>query len=170
MQRRNLNCISCVVALAGLFVLPASCLAQKALKAKFSVDGIANCEKPAVRDFPIHTEGTGTLAVDRHASLDMSSFAGGRVHYEATLGGKPTETAGGDASLRVMGRHHLRAVRTYPNNILVADITVRGNSCSLTVENRLKPGKRQYTFTGRFGFVAYCDRPRIVRTSCEPIL
>ena len=83
-----------------------------------------------------------TLAVDRHASLDVSSNVAGHERYETTLGGKPTEAEAGSASLRVLGKHHLQAIRSYPNNLLIADIIVSGNSCSLTVDNRLKPGKR----------------------------
>ena len=156
--------------LAGLLVLPASCFAAgTVIKAKFSYDGVADCENPSVKDFAIHTEGTGVLTLDRHASLDVDSTVAGREHYETTLGGKATEAEAGSASLRVLGKHHLQAIRSYPNNILVADIVVNGKSCSLTVDNRLKPGKRQYTFTTRFGGLAYCGRPRLVSTSCEPL-
>jgi hypothetical protein len=46
-------------------------------------------------------------------------------------------------------------------------MTVIGKSCSLRIENRLKPGKRQYTFTGNIG-VAYCSKPVITRSECAP--
>jgi hypothetical protein len=170
MKHGHFNRMSCMAMVAGLILLPASCLAAgKEIRAKFVYDGVADCESPAVRDFPIHTEGTGTLAVDRHASLDVSSNVAGHERYETTLGGKPTEAEAGSASLRVLGKHHLQAIRSYPNNLLIADIIVSGNSCSLTVDNRFKPGKRQYTFTTRFGGLAYCGRPRVTHTSCEPI-
>jgi len=44
---------------------------------------------------------------------------------------------------------------------------VAGNSCSLRVENRLKPGRRQYTFIGNMG-VALCSKPRLTRAECAP--
>ena len=147
MKHGHFNRMSCTAVLTALILLPASCLAAgKEIRAKFVYDGVADCESPAVRDFPIHTEGTGTLAVDRHASLDVSSNVAGHERYETTLGGKPTEAEAGSASLRVLGKHHLQAIRSYPNNLLIADIIVSGNSCSLTVDNRLKPGKRRLHF------------------------
>src|ERR1700753_2903911 len=170
MKNGRFNRMSCVAAVAGLFLLPASCLAAgNVIKAKFVYDGVADCESPAVKDFPIHTEGTGTLTVDRHASRDVNSNVAGHERYETTLGGRPSEAEAGSASLRVLGKHHLQAIRSYPNNLLVADIIVSGNSCSLTVDNRLKARTQQSTFTTRFGGLAYCGRPRVVHTSCEPI-
>jgi hypothetical protein len=68
--------------------------------------------------------------------------------------------------LHVLGRHSLRAVREYPNNIVVVDLKVTGTSCTIKIENRLKPGKRQYTFTTPLG-LAYCDKPKITKTSCS---
>jgi hypothetical protein len=118
-----------------------------------------------VQDFPVHAEGTATLSADRTATLDMASNIEGRSQYSATLGGKRKEAPGGSTSLRVAGRHTLRAVREYPNNSLIVYMTVIGNSCAMRIENRLKPGKRQYTFYGKLG-VAYCSKPRIVHTEC----
>ena len=92
-----------------------------------------------------------------------------REHYDTTLGARPTAAEDGAAALRVVGRHHLQAIRYYPNNSVVADLYVTGNSCVLKIEHRLKPGKRQYTFSSPMGGLAYCERPRTVRTSCEPI-
>ena len=170
MKNSYFSRMSYAAVVAGLILLPASCLAAgNVIKAKFVYDGVADCENPAVKDFPIHTEGTGTLTIDRHASLDVNSNVAGHERYETTLGGRPSEAEAGSASLRVLGKHHLQAIRSYPNNLLVADIIVSGNSCSLTVDNRLKPGKREYTFTTRFGGLAYCGRPRVTHTSCEPI-
>lgn len=37
-----------------------------------------------------------------------------------------------DASLRVLSRRSLRAVRDYPNNIVVVDLKVSGTSCMWT--------------------------------------
>ena len=135
------------------------------LRAKFSFDGLANCDNPPVRNFPIHGEGTGELSVDRSATLDMDSNVEGKVRLNATLGAAPTEAPGGSASLHVLGRHTLRAVREYPNNVIIINMTVRGNTCSMTLENRLKPGKTQYTFYNGSG-LTYCARPQITHTEC----
>jgi hypothetical protein len=96
----------------------------------------------------------------------MNSNVEGQVRLNAKLGGKPMEAPGGSASLRVSGRHTLRAVRDYPNNTIIINMTVVGNSCAMTLENRLKPGKRQYTFYNGSG-LSYCSKPQITRTSCE---
>jgi len=96
----------------------------------------------------------------------MTSNTGGQSRLRATLGGKPTEAPGGSTSLNVVGTHTLRAVRDYPNNIAVVTMTIRGSSCRMTLDNRLKPGKRVYTFVSSSGSVSYCSRPQITRTEC----
>ena len=140
--------------------------AGKAIRGKFSFDEIANCENPPIQNFPVHTEGTAVLSTDRNASIDMNSTSEGRVQMNGKLGGRPTEAPGGSASLSVAGRHTLRAIREYPNNYTVVNLTVIGNSCSMTIENRLKPGKRQYTFHTSVG-LAYCSKPHITRAECS---
>jgi hypothetical protein len=137
------------------------------VRARFSFDALATCTKPAVQNFQVHAEGSGTLSTDRTATLDMSSNIQGRETYTAKLGGRPSEALGGSASLRVVSRHTLRAVREYPNNLIIATMTVVGNSCRLSIENRLKPGKREYTFLGNGG-VAICSKPRLTHAECAP--
>lgn len=140
--------------------------AGSAIRGRFSYDAIANCEKPAVRNFPIHAEGTASLSTDRKATLNMTSTASGWTRLDATLGGKPTAAPGGSASLNVVGSHTLRAVRDYPNNVAIVTMTIRGGSCRMTIDNRLKPGKTVYTFVNSFGGVSYCSRPQVTRTEC----
>jgi hypothetical protein len=135
-------------------------------RARFSFDALATCQQPAVQDFPIHTEGTGELSTDRSATLDMTSNVEGRIRYSATLGAKPKAAPGGSTSLRVAGRHTIKAIRDFPNNSIVVYMTVIGNGCAMRIENRLKPGKRQYTFYGKTS-VAYCSKPRVTHTECE---
>jgi len=137
------------------------------IRGKFSVDGIANCENPPIQGFPVHAEGTASLATDRSATVDMSSNVEGMVEYNGKLGGK-IELPNGSASLHVAGRHTLRAIREYPNNSLIVDLTIIGNSCSLKVENRLKRGKSQYTFHTAIG-LAYCSKPQVVKAECTVI-
>jgi hypothetical protein len=153
---------------ALIITLPVSVnAAGTVVRARFSFDALANCTKPAVQNYPVHAEGTGSLSTDRTATLDMSSNIQSRETYTAKLGGRPTEALGGSASLRVVSKHTLRAVREYPNNMIIATMTVVGNSCRLSVENRLKPGKREYTFYGNGG-VAICSKPRLTHTECTP--
>lgn len=166
MRFRYLNIIAAFAALT-LPMLPGSVEAAAQLRARFSFDGVATCTSPPISNFPIHGEGTGVLSTDRTASLDMNSTVEGRVEYRAKLGGAPIEAPAGSASLRVVGRQTLRAVRDYPNNQIIITMTVRaGGACSMTIDQRLKPGKRVYTFYNGSG-ISTCSRPTITRTSCE---
>jgi hypothetical protein len=159
-------CASAAV-IVDILAFPVSVEAAGAtIRGRFSYDGIANCQQPAIRNFPIHAEGTAVLSTDRKASLDMTSNTGGRSRLNATLGGKPVEAPGGSTSLNVIGSHTLRAVRDYPNNVAIVTMTIRGSSCTMTLDNRLKPGKKVYTFVSGSGSVSYCARPQITRTEC----
>jgi|SRR4051812_45724901 hypothetical protein len=164
----KLNTNHLIAAIAALTLAMLSFASEAAqLRAKFSFDGLATCTNPPISNFPIHGEGTGVLSTDRTASLDMNSTVEGRVEYRAKLGGAPMEAPAGSASLRVVGRQTLRAVRDYPNNQIIITMTVRaGGACSMTIDQRLKPGKREYTFYNGSG-ISICSRPTITRTSCE---
>src|SRR6266478_350813 len=150
----------------GIAFFPGESHAQ--VRAEFSYDATANCERPSVSNFPIHGEGTGTLSTDRRGSLDLQSNVNGRESYDVRLGAKATPAQEGSASLRVLSRRSLRAVRDYPNNTLVVDIRVAGATCTINIENHLKPGKRQYTFPTVVG-LAYCDKPQVIKTSCRSL-
>ena len=167
MSKFKSACIFTTLTIAVLLIPARSEAAGVTVRAKFSFDALADCEQPSVKDFPVHAEGTGTLSTDRTATLDMQSNVEGHMQYTAKLGAKPTEAVGGSASLRVAGRHTLKAVREYPNNYIVVYMTVIGNACSLKIENKLKPGKREYAFQGNIG-TALCSKPRIVRSECTP--
>ena len=167
MSKFKSACIFTTLTIAVLLIPARSEAAGVTVRAKFSFDALADCEQPSVKDFPVHAEGTGTLSTDRTATLEMQSNVEGHMQYTAKLGAKPTEAVGGSASLRVAGRHTLKAVREYPNNYIVVYMTVIGNACSLKIENKLKPGKREYAFQGNIG-TALCSKPRIVRSECTP--
>jgi hypothetical protein len=140
------------------------------VSARFVAEGIANCQQPALANFPIRIEGTGTLSTDGRGRLDVNNSALGAESIDVKLGPKKTETPGGSASLRVTGRRSLRAIREYPNNYVYIDLRVVGRGCVITVRHALKPGRKQYTFVGSNGIVALCARPPIFsRTSCTPI-
>jgi hypothetical protein len=163
-----MNSISCAgVGLVSL--LCGSCLAGTALaqaRAQFAVDVIATCQKPAVKELPIHVEGTGVLSTSGSARLDVDGGPLGRTRYRTKLG-QAAAAPGGSASLHVTGRSSLRATRDYPNHQMIMDLQVSGKECTITVRNALKPGKRQYAFVSGGG-TAYCEKPRIVRTACQP--
>jgi hypothetical protein len=156
--------VALVAILIAVTSLPGTA-AESVIRGKFTFDGLATCENPPVQNFPVHAEGTASLSTDRSATLDMSSNIEGSVQYNAKLGGKPIELPNGSGSLHVAGRHTLRAVRDFPNNVLVVNLTIVGKSCVARVENRLKPGRRQYTFNTAIG-LAYCSKPQVVRAEC----
>jgi hypothetical protein len=159
-------CASAAIIVA-ILAIPVSVEAAGAtIRGRFSYDGIANCQQPAISNFPLHAEGTAELSTNRKATFDLTTNTGGHSRMEATLGGKPTEAPGGSTSLNVVGSHTVRAVRDYPNNVAIVTMTIRGSSCTMTLENRLKPGKKVYTFVNGAGSVSYCARPQNTRTEC----
>lgn len=164
MRFERLYLIVAVAFVVSSFAQPADAAGGE-IRAKFSFDGLATCQNPAISNFPIHGEGTGVLSTDRSASLDMNSTVEGRVQYQAKLGGKPMEAPAGSASLHVVGRHTLRAVRDYPNNQVIITMTVNGGACSIKIDQRLKPGRRDYTFYNGSG-ISHCSRPTITRADC----
>jgi hypothetical protein len=134
-------------------------------RAQFAVDAVATCQKPAIKELPLHVEGTGVLKADGSARLDVDGGVAGKHTYRTKLG-QTAAAAGGSASLRVTGRSTLRATRDYPNHQMITDLQVSGKECTISVRNVLKPGKSQYLFTSGGG-TATCDKPRIVRTACQ---
>jgi hypothetical protein len=159
-------CSSMAIVAAILAIPAATEAAGPVIRGRFSYDGIANCQQPPIRNFPIHVEGTASLSTDRSASFRMSSSTGDTTRLNATLGGRPTAAPGGSTSLNVVGRHTLRVVRDYPNNIAIVTMTIRGSSCTMTIVNRLKPGKKVYTFVSGSGSVSHCAKPQITQTAC----
>jgi hypothetical protein len=152
---------------AAILAIPASAdAAGSALRGRFSYDGVANCQQPAVRNFPIHAEGTAVLSTDRKATFNMTTNTGDSTRLKATLGAKPTEAPCGSTSLNVGGTRTLRVVREYPNNVAIVTMTSRGGSCRMTIVNRLKPGRKVYTFVSGSGGISYCARPHITRAEC----
>src|SRR5882757_1882711 len=146
-MRKFTSPIALLAVCAAFF--PARGFAQ--VQAHFTYDAIVNRDKPSVRNYPIHGEGTGKLSTDRSAFLEHQSNVGGRDSYNVKLGAAPIEANGGSASLRVLGRRSLRAIREFPNNLVIVDIRVTGRSCSMKIVNQLKRGQRQYTFPTSLG-------------------
>src|SRR5262249_22043079 len=64
----NLRFASTISALAiSILAIPASTDAA-GLRGRFSVDGIASCDNPPIRNFPVHMEGTAELLTNKSAS------------------------------------------------------------------------------------------------------
>jgi hypothetical protein len=163
-----MNPITPASLLLVLSLLCAPCLAGTAFaqaRAQFAVDVVATCTKPAMKNLPIHVEGTGILKTDGSARLDVDGGVLGRTRVKGQLG-QTAAAPGGSTSLHVTGRSGLRATRDYPNHQMIIDLQVTGKECVVSVRNALKPGKREYIFTTGGG-TAYCDKPRIERTACQ---
>src|ERR1700753_2210793 len=90
-MRSITNFAIAALAATALMTPVASHAAGDVLRAKFSFQGLAPCENPPVRNFPIHGEGTGVLSADRSATLDMDSNSEGKVTLHAKLGAAPME-------------------------------------------------------------------------------
>ena len=153
--------------LALISLLCASCIAETAFaqfRVQYGVDVVANCQKPAIRDLPLHVEGSGVLKTDGSARLNVNGM-GDRTTYRTKLG-EASHAPGGSASLHVTGSSSLRATRDYPNHQMIMDLRVSGKECTISVRNVLKPGKTQYVFVSGGG-TAYCQQPKIVRTGCQ---
>lgn len=133
-------------------------------RAQYGVDVLASCRKPAVKDIPLHVEGSGVLKTDGSARVTVDGSLGTST-YETKLG-KTSQAPGGSAALRVTGRSSLRAIRDYPNHQMIIDMLVSGKDCTITVRNVLKPGKRDYIFVSGGGS-ATCEQPRIVSSGCQ---
>jgi len=93
----------------------------------------------------------GVLGLNRDRSYAMElSFSGlgspaWSLRWEGRLGGAPMQTRGGSAELRVGGPHRLRAIFHEPNNDIVWDVDADANGCQVTIANRLRPGRTDYT-------------------------
>lgn len=164
-----MSSISRVSVWLALSLLCVSCFAGTAFaqaRAQFAVDVVATCIKPAMKELPIHVEGTGILRTDGSARLDVDGGVLGRTRVQGQLG-QSAAAPGGSTSLHVAGKSGLRATRDYPNHQMIIDLKVSGKECTVAVRNVLKPGKREYIFTSG-GVTAYCQQPRIERTACQP--
>lgn len=138
------------------------------IKGRFSYDALIDCEKPRLRNFPIHVEGTASMSADRSASLHQRSLVGGYSRIDAKLGQKLKDHRGHETELRVTGRSSLRATKEYTNNVAYADLRFIGQACKLDIKMKLKPGKTFHTLNTPLG-EAHCSKIRIVKTECSVV-
>ena len=144
-------------------------MAQSSVNFRIGFNGTVDCQSPiALSNVPISGEGTGQINTDGTASADVTQTAfvlSTRIHFEGRLG-RPTDAPGGTAITRVSGKNSLKLMWNLPNNQLVVNIAVRGQSCSASFAAILKPGKTQYTlFDGNT--YHYCSKPRVTSSNCQ---
>ncbi len=131
--------------------------------------GQVDCDQPVqMKNIPISGEGNGVLNTDGSASADLTQTAfilSTRVRFEGRLGAA-TPAPGGTAQIRVAGKQRLLLIWNLPNNQLIVNVAVKGQSCSASFEAKLKPGKSQYTLYDGSNY-HYCGRPRVAQASCQ---
>jgi hypothetical protein len=134
--------------------------------------GHMDCHQPQeLKDVPIKGDGKGVLNADGSVTADFiqTSFfvLSNTIHFDSRhLGGKPVAAPAGTAEVRVTGQHSLRFIWNLPNNQLITEIAVEGQSCTVNFDERLRPGKSLYNFFDGTK-IWYCDRPRVEHTSCQ---
>ncbi len=134
-------------------------------------EGRLDCYQPSwIKNVPISADFVGVLNPDGSASAQMKQTAArvlsSTVNFEGSLGGTPMSAPGGTSEIRVAGKRSLRLTWNLPNNQIITQITVAGQSCSASFESKLRPGQSQHTLYARSKFY-YCDSPRIMKTTCR---
>jgi hypothetical protein len=148
----------------------ASAASAEGLNFHFHFGGTMSCQSPLpVANAPVSGDGNGTLNPDGSVnavitqSLLMFSTS---LNFDSKLGSGLTPVPGGTGQVRVTGRQGLRFVWNLPNNSLIVNISVHGNSCSATFATPLKPGKTQVSmFDG--SMYHYCSPPVMTTSTCE---
>lgn len=128
-----------------------------------------DCENPwKVKNYGVRATLTGVLNADKSATADLAIngfFLNTTVHFDTRLGRGSMAAPGGTSQLRVLGSNKLRGVWSLPNNDLILDLTMAGQSCQSHLTLRLKPGKKEYSMYGGTKFY-YCSAARVISTSC----
>jgi hypothetical protein len=142
----------------------------QALKFHFHFDGNMTCMSPVpVSDAPISGDGNGTLNPDGSVQAVITQgllIFKTSLNFDSKLGPGLTPVPGGTGQMRVTGRSGLRFVWNLPNNSIIVNVNVRGQSCTATFQSPLLPGKTNYTFFD--GSIYHtCGKPTMTSSSCE---
>lgn len=160
-------------ALAALAILAVPCAGQAADSVSFRIgfSGQVDCMEPLeVSNIPLSIKGTGTLNVDGTGVIDFTETAfyvlTTRIHIDGRLGGPPQPAPGGEAQISVAGDNGLLVNWLLPTTSYLVSIAVAGDSCSATLETKLRPGQTRYQlFDGKQ--YHYCTKPSVQKSSCE---
>ena len=150
-------------------VLISTTVAQ-ALNFSFRFSGNMSCMRPVpVSNAPISGSGTGVLNPDGSVTAEISQSLlvfSTSLRFDSKLGPSVTAVPGGTGQVRVAGKNSLKFIWNLPNNTLVVNVNVRGNSCTATFQANLLGGKSEYTFFDGSTY-HYCGRPVMTTSSCE---
>lgn len=141
----------------------------QALKFHFNFTGNMSCMQPVpMSNAPISGEGTGTLNPDGSVQAVVTQgllIFKTSLNFDSRLGSGLTPVPGGTGQVRVSGRQSLRFIWNLPNNSIIVNVNVRGQTCSATFQTNLLPGKTNYTF---FDGSMYhtCGRPNMTSSTC----
>jgi hypothetical protein len=169
MNRRRVHQLILIAGIFGLSVFMGSIAHAASVSFQMAFTGHVDCYRPIqISNVPISGSGTGSLNSDGTASADVTETAfifSSNLHFDARLG-RATPAPGGTVQVRVAGPHRLLLIWNLPNNQMVLDVAVNGNSCTARIENKLKPGKTEYTLFDGTGY-HYCGRPTTEGASCQ---
>ena len=169
-SHRNLRAYLVLIATAFAATLLASAASAQAVNFHFHFAGTMSCASPLpVANAPVSGDGNGTLNPDGSVTAVITQSLlvfSTSLNFDSKLGSGLTPVPGGTGQVRVTGRQGLRFVWNLPNNSLIVNISVRGQSCSATFATPLKPGMTQVSmFDG--SMYHYCSPPVMTSSTCE---
>lgn len=162
---------ACHAALFLIVALSSQAFAQSgSINLRSTMQMRFDCESPwQVKNYGVTGRFTATLNQDRTAFADLKItglFLSGDVHFDARLGRATSPAPGGTSQLRVLSQNKLQGIWSLPNHNMILDIASHGNSCSVNLTMRLKPGKKEYSMFGGSKFY-YCSAARLISTTCD---
>jgi hypothetical protein len=163
--------IRAAMAAALFFVEAGAAHAQNAVtQIDFSINYLFNSLRPDPRDnipvthtYSITLSGAGRVDEKRQAQSGAASYAS---QLTRVLGESSSEGKTGGA-WRVAGPNKLVRQRNLPQSAETLTVSVKGQSCDVTVDNRLKPGFSEFEYSSiRTGEWQYFSRPQVTSASC----
>jgi len=169
-SNQTLRAYLVLIATAFATMLLSSAASAQTVNFHFHFAGTMSCQSPVpVANAPVSGDGNGTLNPDGSVTAVITQSLlvfSTSLNFDSKLGSGLTPVPGGTGQVRVTGRSGLRFVWNLPNNSLIVNIAVRGQSCSATFATPLKPGMTQVSmFDG--SMYHYCSPPVMTTSSCE---
>lgn len=127
-----------------------------------------DCDQPKeLHAAVVHGEGVGAINPDKTGTADLtiSAITTSTIHFDARLGAAQP-APGGSAAISLIGGNRLRLIWDLPNNQVVTVIAVAGQSCTVSVDYKLKYGNRQYSLFDGQSFY-FCKKPQLLRSTCS---
>jgi hypothetical protein len=159
-----------ILAIATLaFGLSFSTVATAQIRFQSNFELAVDCDRPlAVRNFGVHGDASGVINADKTLSVDLQikHILAATIRFDGRLGRTISGPGGTTGQANIVGRNRLRLSWNLPNNQLVVNIAISGQSCTARLDAPLKPGFREYSLYDG-SFYSYCSRLRVTSTSCR---